>query len=113
MDRLMTMEEIEKRFDGEWVLLADIESDPGPVVRRARVVWHGADQDEAWARAADVTSPSIGVYFIGETCSTSQAEEAIVTRLLVPGGFWSMPPELEAAVEHPGAGRSIRGAEQA
>ncbi len=66
MSELLTMEEIEAEYDSQWVVLVDIESDPGPVLRRARVVWHGADHDEAWAKAAEVDSRHIGVLYIGE-----------------------------------------------
>ena len=66
MSELLTMEEIEAEYDSQWVVLVDIESDPGPVLRRARVVWHGADHDEAWAKAAEVESRHIGVLYIGE-----------------------------------------------
>jgi hypothetical protein len=58
MQPILTLEEIETRYDGEWVLLADIESDPGPVFRRGRVLWHGTDQDECWA--------TVGVLYVGD-----------------------------------------------
>jgi hypothetical protein len=66
MDAIVSLEEIERRFNGEWVLLADIESDPGPVFRRGRVIWHSTDQDECWAKAAETTASNIGVLYIGE-----------------------------------------------
>jgi len=66
MDGLLTLAQIEKQYNGEWVLLADIESDPGPVFRRGRVVWHSADQDECWAKAAEHASTNIGVLYAGE-----------------------------------------------
>lgn len=67
MDTLLPIEEIEATYPDEWVLLTDIESGPGPVVRRARVVWHSADRDECWAKADMIPPPAaIGVFYTGE-----------------------------------------------
>lgn len=66
MSDLLTMEEIEAIYDGEWVVLADLESDPGPIFRRGRVVWHGTDHHEAWARSHDTDSRHIAVLYIGD-----------------------------------------------
>jgi hypothetical protein len=67
MDALLPIEEIEATYPDEWVLLTDIESDPGPVVRRARVVWHSTDRDECWAKADTIPPPAtIGVFYMGE-----------------------------------------------
>jgi hypothetical protein len=66
MQPILTLEEIETRYDGEWVLLADIESDPGPVFRRGRVLWHGTDQDECWAKASETTASTVGVLYVGD-----------------------------------------------
>jgi hypothetical protein len=67
MDTLLTIEEIKAKYSDEWVLLADIESDPGPILRRARVVWHSTDRDECWAKVDTIPPPRhIGVLFMGE-----------------------------------------------
>lgn len=67
MENLLSLEEIEARYPDEWVLLTDFESDPGPVIRRARVVWHSTDREECWSRADAVPPPgAIGVFYTGE-----------------------------------------------
>jgi hypothetical protein len=66
MESLLTLRELETRYSGRWILLADIESDPGPVFRRGRVLWHSADQDECWAKAAELPASNIGVLYIGD-----------------------------------------------
>ena len=42
----MTMEEIEAQFDGQWVLIADPETDQYDRVTRGKVVFHSFDRDE-------------------------------------------------------------------
>jgi hypothetical protein len=66
MQPILTLEEIESWYNGEWVLLADIESDPGPVFRRGRVLWHSTDQDECWSKAAETTASNVGVLYVGD-----------------------------------------------
>jgi hypothetical protein len=65
MTELLTLEEIGSRHPDEWVLLGDIEADPGPVVRRGRVLWHSADQDECWLKAIEIAAPNMGVFYLG------------------------------------------------
>jgi hypothetical protein len=70
MPELLTMDEIEERHRGEWVVLTDVESDPGPVIKRARVHWHGTDRDEALERASELPLPlNAGILFMGEVWS--------------------------------------------
>jgi hypothetical protein len=67
MDTLLSLEEIEAKYPDEWVLLTDFESDPGPITRRARVVWHSTDREECLAKADTVPPPAIiGVFYTGE-----------------------------------------------
>ena len=67
MADLLTMEEIEAAYDGEWVVLTDVESKPDSVIRRARVYWHGSNHDEAWEKAEEIPPPrDIGVLYLGD-----------------------------------------------
>ncbi len=45
MNEVLTRAEMEARFDGEWVLIADPEMDENQDVRRGRVVFHGKDRE--------------------------------------------------------------------
>lgn len=48
MDEVLTIEEIEKRYDGEWVLVGDPELDEHDEVLAGKVLAHSTDRDEAW-----------------------------------------------------------------
>jgi hypothetical protein len=66
MNELLTMEEMEERYANEWVVMVDIESDPGPVIRRARVAWHGTDREAAWDYVGSLPTPfHVGVFYMG------------------------------------------------
>ena len=51
MNEVLTRAEMETRFDGEWVLIADPELDECLEVLRGRVVSHGKDPDEVYEEA--------------------------------------------------------------
>ena len=45
MSEVLTRAEMEARFDGEWVLVDDPETDENLEVLRGRVVYHGLDRE--------------------------------------------------------------------
>jgi hypothetical protein len=57
MDEVMTMEEIETRFPEEWILIDRPEKDEFGRIARGRVVFHGPDRDEVYAKALDLPIP--------------------------------------------------------
>ena len=46
MDEVLTMSEIESRFDSEWVLIEDPETNEGLEVHRGTVRCHAKDREE-------------------------------------------------------------------
>lgn len=54
MDDVMTLQEMEKRFDGEWVLVSDPEVDEHFRVIRGKVVSHSKDRDEVYRKAVEL-----------------------------------------------------------
>ncbi|MBM4032188.1 MAG: hypothetical protein FJ291_10425 [Planctomycetes bacterium] len=61
----MTMEEIEARFDSEWVLIVDPEYESDLQVKRGRVVCHSKDRDEAYRKALELRPKHSAFYYIG------------------------------------------------
>jgi hypothetical protein len=53
MNEVLTRAEMETRFDGEWVLVADPETDENLEVLRGRVVSHGQDPEAVYQEAID------------------------------------------------------------
>ncbi len=54
MSELLTMQEIESRFNSEWVLVEDPLLDEQLRVLRGRVVWHSKDRDEVYQKALEL-----------------------------------------------------------
>jgi hypothetical protein len=66
MSDTMTMEEIQARFDREWVLLADPEWTEATDITAGKVLFHSSDHDEVWRRAQELPAPvHIAVLYIG------------------------------------------------
>ncbi len=66
MSEILTMEEIEKKFDGEWVLIEDVETDEKLEIVRGKVVYHGKDKNQLHQVAMKSKSNQLASLFIGK-----------------------------------------------
>lgn len=66
MSEILTMEEIEKKFDGEWVLIEDVEVNEQLEVLRGKVTYHGNDKNELHRRAMKSKTKHFASLFIGK-----------------------------------------------
>ncbi len=66
MSEILTMKEIEKKFDGEWVLIEDVETDEKLEVLRGKVVFHGNDKEVLHQKAMKSKSDHIATLYIGK-----------------------------------------------
>ena len=58
MGEILTREEMEQRFDGEWVLVGDPELTDMNEVVRGEVLSHSPDRDEVYGRALELRPKS-------------------------------------------------------
>lgn len=65
MDEILPIEEIEKQFDSEWVLIADPQHDEFTQLRAGRVIFHSPDRDEVYQKAVELRLPHIAVRYFG------------------------------------------------
>ena len=66
MNEILTMEEIERKFDGEWVLIEDVETDEQLEILRGKVTYHGKDKNELHQRAMESKNKHFASLFIGK-----------------------------------------------
>ena len=57
MEEVLTAEEIEKKFDSEWVLVIDPQTDEFNEVQRGIVRCHSKDRDEVYRCAINLPAP--------------------------------------------------------
>ena len=66
MDDVMTIAQIEARFQSEWVLLEDPQTNEALEVQGGRVLWHGKDRDEVYRKAVEVRPKRFAVLYTGK-----------------------------------------------
>jgi hypothetical protein len=66
MDKEMTVEEIESRFDSEWVLVEDPRTNEALEVLGGKVLHHSKDRDEVYRRAVALRPGRCAVLYTGE-----------------------------------------------
>lgn len=65
MEQIMTIEEIEKNFDHEWVLIADPQTDEALEVKSGRVLYHSKDRDEFDRKSLSFKAARFAVLYMG------------------------------------------------
>jgi hypothetical protein len=66
MDEVLTISEIEAKFESEWVLLEAPRTDESLEVQGGTVRWHGKDREEVYRRAADLHATRFAIVYTGK-----------------------------------------------
>jgi len=66
MNEMMTIADIQQRFDAEWVLVGNPRTDIGLNVQAGEVLAHSHDRDEVYRRAAALKPERFAVVFTGK-----------------------------------------------
>lgn len=65
MSETLTYAEIHDRFDSEWVLLEDPQTDPDLTVRSGKVLCHSKDRDEVYRKMLELRPRHGAVLYTG------------------------------------------------
>jgi hypothetical protein len=65
MDEVLTIAEIEEKFESEWVLIEDPSTDESLEVRGGKVRCHGKDRDEEYRRAGQIRPRRFAIVYTG------------------------------------------------
>jgi hypothetical protein len=63
--RTMTIDEINAKYDSEWVLIGDPETDEQLKVHSGQVLFHSDDRDELYRKAAELRPARSAIVFTG------------------------------------------------
>jgi hypothetical protein len=66
MDALLSIDEINTRFDSEWILLEDPQTDEALRVLGGKVAAHSRDRDEVYRFAAETRPKRFAILYTGE-----------------------------------------------
>jgi hypothetical protein len=66
MDRVLTLKQIEERFESEWVLVEDPETNDALEVQRGKVLWHSKDRDQVYRKAVELRPKRFAMLYTGK-----------------------------------------------
>jgi hypothetical protein len=66
MDEVLTMAQIEARFDSEWVLIEDPRTDEALEIRGGTVRCHAKDRDDVYRRAVEIRPKRFAIVYTGK-----------------------------------------------
>lgn len=66
MREILSFSEIKERFDSEWVLVEDPETDDEFNVKQGVVLWHGKDRDEVYRKAREMHPNHSAILYTGK-----------------------------------------------
>jgi hypothetical protein len=65
MNESLTLNEIEARFESEWVLIGDPQTDENLCVQSGIVLCHSKDRDEVYRRAIELRPKRFAMHYTG------------------------------------------------
>jgi len=66
MDKVLTLDQIEKKFESEWVLVEDPETNDSLEVQSGKVRWHSKDRDEVYRKAVELRPRRFAMLYTGK-----------------------------------------------
>jgi hypothetical protein len=66
MDEVLTIAEIEAKFDAEWIPIENPSTDEAFEVRSGTVLWHDKDRDEVYRRAVETRPKRFAIVYTGK-----------------------------------------------
>ncbi len=66
MNERMTLAQIESRFESEWILIEDPQTNDSLEVQGGRVLYHSKDRDEVYRKAVELRPKRFAVIFTGK-----------------------------------------------
>ncbi|MGA2074999.1 MAG: hypothetical protein ABSH52_16015 [Terriglobia bacterium] len=65
MNEVMSLIEIQKKFDSEWILIEDPETTESLEITKGRVLWHSKNRDEVYRKAREFSPQSSAILYTG------------------------------------------------
>lgn len=65
MGEIMMLDDIQARFESEWVLLEDPETTDELGIKSGRVLWHSKDRDEVYRKARELRPKHSAILYTG------------------------------------------------
>jgi hypothetical protein len=65
MNEIMSLVEIQERFESEWILVGDPETTESLEITKGKVLWHSKNRDEVYRKARELSPQSSAILYTG------------------------------------------------
>jgi hypothetical protein len=66
MEEILTIAQIEARFDSEWILIGDPQTNEALEVQSGKVLWHSKDREEVYRKAVELRPQRSAMLYTGK-----------------------------------------------
>lgn len=66
MAEMMTLSQIERQFESEWVLVENPETNQNLELQAGEVLWHSKDRDEVYRKAVELRPRRFAMLYTGK-----------------------------------------------
>ena len=66
MEEVLTIAQIEARFDSEWILVGDPQTNEALEVQSGKVLWHSKDREEVYRKAVELHPKRSAMLYTGK-----------------------------------------------
>ena len=66
MEEVLTIAQIEARFDSEWILVGDPQTNEALEVQSGKVLWHSKDREEVYRKAVELRPKRSAMLYTGK-----------------------------------------------
>ena len=66
MEEVLTIAQIEARFDSEWILVGDPQTNEALEVQSGKVLWHSKDREEVYRKAVQLRPKRSAMLYTGK-----------------------------------------------
>jgi hypothetical protein len=66
MEEVLTITQIEARFDSDWILVGDPQTNEALEVQSGKVLWHSKDREEVYRKAVELRPKRSAMLYTGK-----------------------------------------------
>ena len=66
MEEVLTIAQIEARFDSEWILVGNPQTNEALEVQSGKVLWHSKDREEVYRKAVELRPKRSAMLYTGK-----------------------------------------------
>lgn len=66
MEEVLTIAQIEARFDSEWILVGDPQTNEALEAQSGKVLWHSKDREEVYRKAVELRPRRSAMLYTGK-----------------------------------------------